>query len=130
MFTDLLLHSVSYAGTWGQPVLPLDTFIDHAAGLGFSGVMLMAKRPHLSILDYDDAACLRLRDRIRQRGLRSVVIAGYNDLTAGFAHPDIPQVEYQVAHIARLAKMASLLGGRLVRIFTGYDSPGVPFERQ
>jgi sugar phosphate isomerase/epimerase len=130
MITDLLLHSVSYAGTWGQPVLAIESFLDRAAGLGFGGVMLMGKRPHLSVLDYDDTACLHLRDRLLERGLRTVVIAGYTNLTAGFAHSDIPQVEYQIAHIGRLAQIAGLLGGNLVRIFTGYDCPGVPFERQ
>jgi sugar phosphate isomerase/epimerase len=130
MISDLVLHSVSYSGTWGQPVLPLDSFVDHAADLGFDGVMLMAKRPHLSVLDYDDSACLRLRDRLERRGLRTVVIAGYTNFTAGFAHADIPQIEYQVAHVTRLAQMAGLLGGKLVRVFTGYDSPGIPFQRQ
>jgi sugar phosphate isomerase/epimerase len=130
MIQGLLLHSVSYAGTWGQPTLPLDAFIDHAADLGFDGVMLMAKRPHLSVLDYDDDACHRLRDRLARRGLRQVVIAGYNDLTAGFARPDIPQVEYQIAHLVRLAEMARLLGGKVVRVFTGYESDAAPFERQ
>jgi sugar phosphate isomerase/epimerase len=130
MITELLLHSVSYSGTWGQPVLPLESFIDHAAGLGFDGVMVMAKRPHLSVLDYDDAACERLRDRLERNGLRGVVLAGYTNFTAGFANPDIPQVEYQIAHVTRLARIASLLGGKLVRVFTGYDSPGIPFARQ
>ncbi len=130
MITGLLLHSVSYAGTWGQPTLPLDAFLDHAAGLGFDGVMLMAKRPHLSVLDYDDDACLRLRERIERLGLRKVVLAGYTNFTAGFAHPDIPQTEYQIAHVARLARMAGLVGGGLVRVFTGYECPAVPFDKQ
>ena len=50
--TTLLLHSVSYAGLWGQAFLPVDEFVAKAAQLGFGGVMLMAKRPHVSILDY------------------------------------------------------------------------------
>ena len=49
MIDGLLLHSVSYSGSWGQPVLSLDEFVDHAADLGFDGAMLMAKRPHLSV---------------------------------------------------------------------------------
>ena len=46
-FTSLL-HSVSYSGSWGQAGLTLEQFLDKAADLGFDGVMLMAKRPHLS----------------------------------------------------------------------------------
>ena len=48
-----VLHSVSYAGVWpGQARLTLEAFVDKAADLGFRGVMLMAKRPHLSVLDW------------------------------------------------------------------------------
>jgi sugar phosphate isomerase/epimerase len=130
MITGLLLHSVSYSGSWGQRMLPPEAFVDHAADLGFDGVMLMAKRPHLSVLDYDDEACRRLRDRIERRGLRKVVIAGYTNLTAGFSHRDIPQAEYQIAHMVRLAEMASLLGGNLVRVFTGYESAEAPYGTQ
>jgi hypothetical protein len=45
------LHSVSYARLWGQAFLPLDDFLARARDLGFDAIMLMAKRPHLSVLD-------------------------------------------------------------------------------
>src|SRR5258708_5260353 len=67
----LLLHSVSYAGLWGQASLTLDQFIDKAAELGFEGVMLMAKRPHLSVLDYNTEACARLKSHLESRNLRT-----------------------------------------------------------
>ena len=48
------LHSVSYAGFWrAQAKLSVDEFLVKAKKLGFDGVMLMAKRPHVSPLDYD-----------------------------------------------------------------------------
>ena len=50
--STLLLHSVSYAGLWGQAYLSVDDVVAKARELGFGGVMLMAKRPHVSILDY------------------------------------------------------------------------------
>src|SRR5271166_3589755 len=57
-----VLHSVSYAGVWtGQVRLPLADFLRKAKTLGFDGVMLMAKRPHLSVLDFDAKACAELR---------------------------------------------------------------------
>jgi sugar phosphate isomerase/epimerase len=117
----LLLHSVSYAGLWGQAALALDDFIDKAADLGFTGVMLMAKRPHLSVLDYGSPECARLRARIEARHLRSVCIAGYNNFTADLEHGDIPHREIQIRHVEDLARLAHSLGGDLVRIFTGYD---------
>lgn len=54
MTWKLGLHSVSYSGVWeGQASLSLEAFIDHAAALGYGGVMLMAKRGHASLLDMD-----------------------------------------------------------------------------
>lgn len=47
------LHSIGYSGLWpGQIRLPLDAFLDKAKALGYDGVMLMAKRPHLSVRDF------------------------------------------------------------------------------
>lgn len=43
------LHSVSYMGIWrGQATLTVDEFLVKAKELGFDGVMLAAKRPHVS----------------------------------------------------------------------------------
>jgi len=47
----LTLFSVGYAGLWGQSVLGMHEFLDKAARLGYDGVMLAGKRPHLSPLD-------------------------------------------------------------------------------
>lgn len=127
---ELLLHSVSYAGFWGQASLSLEAFIDKAARLGYSGVMLMAKRPHLSVLDYDADRLARLRDQIRSRGLREVCIAGYNDFTAGLDHPDIPHREYQIAHVQELCRTAAAIGAKTVRIFTGYEYPQAGYSAQ
>src|SRR4051812_34343881 len=77
MITGLLLHSVSYSGSWGQEALTLDAFVDRAADLGYDGVMLMAKRPHFSLLDYGERVRAQLRARVEGRGLKHVCIAGY-----------------------------------------------------
>ena len=45
------LHTVSYSGSWGQAKLELAEVVNHAAKLGFDGIMLMAKRPHASLLN-------------------------------------------------------------------------------
>lgn len=122
MIQSLMLHSVSYSGSWGQHSISVERFIDKAADLGFDGVMLMAKRPHLSVLDWNDERRCRLRTRMEERGLRTVCIAGYTNFTADLEHGDIPQREMQIEHVSRLAEMARGLGGDLVRIFTGYES--------
>jgi sugar phosphate isomerase/epimerase len=123
MIRESVLHSVSYSGSWGQQALTVEQFVDKAADLGFGGVMLMAKRPHLSVLDWDGAALGRLRGQLERRGLRMSSIAGYTNFTADLEHRDIPHREFQIRHVADLAQMARDLGGSVVRIFTGYEHP-------
>ncbi|MEZ5353595.1 MAG: sugar phosphate isomerase/epimerase family protein [Bryobacteraceae bacterium] len=117
-----ILHSVSYSGSWGQHFLTVDAFVDKAAALGYSGVMLMAKRPHLSPLDYDGDARARLRDRLAGRGLGTVVVAGYTNFTADLEHGEVPHREIQISYVVELARLARDLGGSLIRVFTGYEN--------
>jgi sugar phosphate isomerase/epimerase len=125
------LHSVSYAGVWrGQARLSVDQFLDKAKQLGFDGVMLMAKRPHISPLDYDAAARKALRDKIERLDLELVCLAGYTDFTAGADRAGIPNVEIQACYVAELARLARDLGTDMVRIFTGYERPDILFDRQ
>ena len=125
------LHSVSYAGFWrGQARLGVDEFLVKAKELGFDGVMLMAKRPHVSPLDYDGEARKALRKRIEKLGLKLVCLAGYTDFTAGVDKSGIPNVEIQAAYVGEVAKLARDLGTDMVRVFTGYERPGVAFDKQ
>jgi sugar phosphate isomerase/epimerase len=117
-----LLHSVSYAGLWGQAFLAVEQFLDKAAALGYQGVMLMAKRPHASVLDLRPKHRAVLRTRIEKNDLRTVCIAGYTNFTADLEHADIPHREIQIQYVTELARLAHDLGGRLVRVFTGYEA--------
>jgi sugar phosphate isomerase/epimerase len=117
-----LLHSVSYAGLWGQAFLPVEQFLDRAAVLGYQGVMLMAKRPHVSVLDCGAKERASLRARIEKNDLGTVCIAGYTNFTADLEHADIPHREIQVQYVTELARLARDLSGRLVRVFTGYEA--------
>jgi len=125
------LHSVSYAGVWrGQAKLSVEEFLVKAKQLGFDGVMLVAKRPHVSPLDYDEAARKALRRKIENLGLKLVCLAGYTDFTAGVDKAGIPNVEIQACYVGELAKLARDLGTDMIRIFTGYERPGIPFDKQ
>ena len=123
MIQGLILHSVSYSGSWGQHFLSLDEFVDKAADLGYDGVMLMAKRPHLSVLDYGADRRHRLRERLESRGVSAGCLAGYTNFTADLEHGEIPHREMQIRHVTELAEMARDLGCALVRVFTGYENP-------
>lgn len=125
------LHSVSYAGFWrGQARLTVEEFLEKAKELGYDGVMLMAKRPHVSPLDYDAAARKALRRKIEELELELVCLAGYTDFTAGSDKAGIPNVEIQAAYVGELAKLARDLGTDMVRVFTGYERPGIPYDQQ
>lgn len=125
------LHSVSYMGIWrGQATLTVDEFLVKAKELGFDGVMLAAKRPHVSLIDYDDAARQKLKARIKELGLDLVCLAGYTDFTAGIDRAGIPNVEIQAIYAGELARLARDLGTSMVRIYTGYERDDVPYDRQ
>jgi sugar phosphate isomerase/epimerase len=127
--STLYLHSVSYAGLWGQQALPLPQFLEKAAELGFDGVMLMAKRPHLSPLDYGPAERAALRQLLEKLKL-SVILAGYNNITADLEHGEMPHAEIQVSYILELARLARDLGAPLLRVFTGYENAAAPWGTQ
>jgi len=125
------LHSVSYAGFWrGQTPLTVDEFLEKAKELGYEGVMLVAKRPHVSPHDYDKAARAKLKAKIESLGLKLVALAGYTDFTAGIDKPGIPNAEIQAAWVGEVAELAQDLGTDMVRIFTGYERPGIPYDKQ
>ncbi len=125
------LHSVSYAGVWrGQAQLSLDQFLVKATELGFAHVEVMAKRPHLSPLDYDAEARRKLKTRLQELGIKIVCLAGYPDFTAGSDRAGIPSAEIGAIYVAELARLARDLDIPMVRVFTGYDREGVPFDAQ
>lgn len=124
------LHSVSYAGVWpGQTRLPLEAFLEKAKSLGYDGVMLMAKRPHLSVLDFDAPARRRLRDKVASLGLAVPCLAGYTDFCLGSERPDIPTREMQILYVTELARLARDIDCPLIRVFTGYSYPGVSLDQ-
>jgi sugar phosphate isomerase/epimerase len=125
----LALHSVSYAGVWpGQAQLTLEQFIPKAAELGYDAVMLMAKRPHLSLLDMNALARREVKKLADDHGVRIAVLAGYNDFAVGAEVPDVPLGEMQVYCIGELARLAADLGCSLVRIFTAFERAGTAYQ--
>lgn len=118
------LFSVSYAGLWGQARLDLPAFIERAKALGFEGVMLMGKRPHLAVLDFDEPRRRELREQLARSRLVVSCVAGYTNFTAGLESPEVPLVEMQVQYVRQLAELSRDLGCELVRVFTGYESSG------
>lgn len=115
-----VLFSVSYAGLWGQHRLDLEAFIRKAAALGYPAVELMGKRPHLSILDAEDARLAQIRETAEENRVAIATLAGYTDFTTGQHAAEVPFLEMQIAYVKALARAASRLGARIVRVFTGY----------
>ena len=126
-----VLHSVSYAGVWrGQAQLTLDQFLVKAKELGFTHVEVMGKRPHLSPLDYDAAARAKLKARLQELGLKIVCLAGYPDFTASADKMGIPSAEMGAIYVGELARLAKDLDIPFIRVFTGYERDGLPFDAQ
>jgi sugar phosphate isomerase/epimerase len=130
MHFPALLHSVSYSGSWGQPCLALEDFVDRAAELGYDGVMLMAKRPHLSLLDYPPHRRRELRARLEKRRLSHICVAAYNNFTADAEHGEIPTAEIHIQYLGELARLTADLGGSCLRIFTGYEQAAGGYAAQ
>ncbi len=126
-----VLHSVSYAGVWrGQAQLSLDQFLVKAKELGFNHIEVVGKKPHLSPLDYDVEARKKLRARLSELNLKLVCLGGYPDFTASCDKPGIPSAEIGALYVGELARLARDLDVPFVRVFTGYERPGVPFDVQ
>lgn len=121
------LFTVSFAGLWGQDRLTLEESIDLAASLGYDGVEIMGKRPHLSVLDYSEDDCRRLRDRAARLGIQVAAVAGYTDFAGGTSAAEVPFAEMQIAYVTALARRAAVLECDLVRVFTSYEPAGGTF---
>jgi len=119
----LSIFSISYAGLWGQQAIDLPSFIAKAAQLGYDGVMIAGKRPHLSPLDADDARLASVKTALKEHRLSCYVIAGYTDLSPSTA-AKVPYLEMQIAYVESLARLAAKLGAGVVRVFTAYEVDG------
>jgi sugar phosphate isomerase/epimerase len=123
------LHTISYSGSWGQAQLPLEEVIARVGALGFDDVMLAAKRPHASLLDMNRDARRRLRDTMQKSNVGLACLAAYTNFTADAEHAEVPHREMQTHYVAELCRLAVDLGGTVVRIFTGYEHPALPYSR-
>jgi sugar phosphate isomerase/epimerase len=128
------LFSISYAGFWGQASLPLTEFIRHAGKLGYSSVMIAGKRPHLSPLDASSQALPNVKSALQEAKVRCDVLGAYTNL----AQPpgvgcEVPHIEFQIAYVEALGRIAAELGTKVIRIFTAYENgaldPQGPWQR-
>lgn len=126
----LSLFTVSFAGFWGQARSSLEESIRRVADLGFDGVEIVGKRPHLSPLDVSVEDCARLGDLARTCGIEVSAIAAYTDFTGGMNAAEVPFLEMQIAYIEALAVRARAFGTTLIRVFSSYERDDVPFAQQ
>lgn len=125
------LFSISYAGFWGQAVLSLTDFIRHAGKLGFPSVMIAGKRPHLSPLDASPEFLKPIQDALAAANVRCDVLAAYTNLSQpSSVGCEVPLVEFQIAYVESLARIAAQLGAKVVRIFTAYETEGQDLQAQ
>lgn len=119
------LFSISYAGFWGQATLTLTDFIANAGKLGFPAVMIAGKRPHLSPLDATPEFIQPIQDALNNASVRCEVLAAYTNLgQTSQVGCEVPVIEFQISYVEALARIASQLGTKIVRIFTAYELEG------
>jgi sugar phosphate isomerase/epimerase len=124
------LFTVSYAGLWGQAALSLEDSVRKAADLGYKGVELMCKRPHLYPFDADDTKISGLKSLIKSLGLEVSCMAAYTNFTAGAESREVPLSDLQVSYVKKVGELAARLDCGLIRVFTGYENPSEPFNEQ
>src|SRR4029079_2967719 len=71
----------------------------------------------------------RVRARMEERQVTLDCLAGYTNFTADAEHPEIPHREMHVECVGELCRLGVALGGRVVRIFTGYEHAALPYSR-
>jgi len=124
------LFSVSYAGLWGQQQLSLFDFVTKAKALGYDGVEIMCKRPHLYPHDVGDDEAAALARHVEDAGLEVACMAAYTNFCAGAESREVPLLDLQVSYVRAICRLAARLECGLVRIFTGYENGREPFARQ
>lgn len=125
------LFSVSYAGFWGQSALSLTDFITRAGQLGFESVMIAGKRPHLSPLDALPERIHQVNEALAAARVRCDVIAAYTNLSQpSGVGSEVPHLEFQIAYVEALSRIAAQVGAKIVRIFTAYDVAGQDSQTQ
>ena len=117
------IFSVSYAGYWGQEALDVSQFIYKAGELGYDGVLLAAKRPHISLVDCGEGEIDAICNALENTGIECIGLAAYTDFLLP-APGEIPVLEMQEMYVDACARLCAKLGGKIVRIFTGYDRGG------
>ncbi|MCX8053708.1 MAG: sugar phosphate isomerase/epimerase [Armatimonadetes bacterium] len=86
--------------------------IDLAAQAGFAGVEIWGKPPHMPE-EFDEEHTLRIRDRVRTKGLKISMFGSY-------VRPGLPDFEQKAADSIRISK---ILDARIIRIWAGNKEP-------
>ena len=125
-----VLFSVSYGGFWGQDKLSLEEFIPHAASMGYHGIEIMCKRPHLSPLDWNEEKISSINKLCQDNKISVECLAGYTNFMGGLETPEVPFIEMQIMYTGALIKIANALDCKLVRVFTSYERDDIKLYDQ
>ena len=106
--------------TYGHRFLSLDKALERIAGLGFQAVDVVGTRPHLLTDDYDDAATVRLGERISSLGLTVSAVHAFDGHP--FWHFTAANERHRkdtVRHVKSCIDVAQVLGAKVVATITG-----------
>jgi len=113
----LSLFSVTFTGVWYDgPGLNIKEFIRKAKSIGYNGVELGGKRPHLSPLDYDEKECAEIRKLADSEGIEIAAVASYNN----FASPIPERRENELLMVREQMRTTSYLGVKILRLMAAW----------
>lgn len=114
------LYSITYLGLWYRGrALTLEELIPRARDLGYDGIELDGKRPHLNPLDLQPGQIENLRLLAADHGVEIYALAANND----FSSPVPEHREAQIAYVRQLIDCTPAFGAKLLRVFAAW--PGV-----
>jgi sugar phosphate isomerase/epimerase len=99
--------------------------IEKIGGLGFRGIEIMCKRPHVHALDFGEDEWPRLKSQIDSEGLKVINLNCSTLFALGNGDPCMPahvleeDLEDRVAHTLQSLRLAAHLGCRNISIPTG-----------
>jgi len=111
---------------YNQPdIQRLDAFFEYAASTGFDAVELFISDYWPDGEDSPESRAEEVRKKLDAARLKACAITGAND----FVYLDEEHINYEVQRMARICKVAQILGTNVVRTEGGRPKESVPEDR-
>jgi sugar phosphate isomerase/epimerase len=111
---------------YNAPGDTFETFLDYAAKTGFDAVELFSGIAMKDGVDSPEKEAEKVRKQVESRGLSVAALGAGND----FVLLDKAEIQRQVERMARVCKIALILGTHVIRTEGGRRKPEVPQDKE